>query len=215
MARFAARMQHESHRLGRLVQELMELSKVQGADPLPGAAEVDVAVLVGDAVDRERFPAEQAGIEIDVRCENGLLVRGNDAQLTAAIANLVDNAIAYSDRGSRVSVLAEADTDEQARPMVSITVTDQGIGISPADQERIFERFYRVDPARSRATGGTGLGLAIVKNVVHNHLGSVEVRSTVGDGSTFTIRLPRVHSPAESSTVAQVGVVPAAAEENR
>jgi two-component system sensor histidine kinase SenX3 len=192
--RFAGRLHHESTRLGRLVQELMELSKVQGADPLPGATEVDVAAFVGEAVDRERLAAEQAGIEIELHTEEGLAVRGNDAQLSAAVANLVDNAVAYSERGSRVNVKAVAATDHQARPIVEISVTDHGIGIEPAEQERVFERFYRVDPARSRATGGTGLGLAIVKNVVNNHLGSVLVRSTPGEGSTFTIRLPRVHS---------------------
>ena len=213
--RFASRMQHESARLGRLVQELMELSKVQGVDPLPGGTEVDVQRLVADAVDRERLAAEQAGIEIDVRCEPGLVVRGNGAQLAAAVANLVDNAVAYSDAGSRVRVVAEASSDHQARPTVDITVTDQGIGIGNAEQERIFERFYRVDPARSRATGGTGLGLAIVKNVVNNHLGAVTVRSTPGEGSTFTIRLPRVHSAGGSSVMAQAGAVPAAAVEEQ
>jgi two-component system sensor histidine kinase SenX3 len=110
------------------------------------------------------------------------------------VANLVDNAIAYSPPGTRVVVTARASRDIHARPCVDISVTDQGLGIAEADIDRIFERFYRVDPARSRATGGTGLGLAIVKNIVTNHLGTVEVRSVVGAGSTFTVRLPRVHS---------------------
>jgi len=108
--------------------------------------------------------------------------------------------VAYSGRGTRVAVHAAAGSDHQARPVVDITVTDQGIGIDELDLERIFERFYRVDPARSRATGGTGLGLAIVRNIVTNHLGSVSVRSVPGQGSTFTIRLPRVHSDARSWT---------------
>jgi two-component system sensor histidine kinase SenX3 len=126
-------------------------------------------------------------------------VRGNEAQLTTALANLVDNAIAYSPPGTRVLVQAIASTDHQARPTVDVSVTDQGLGIAEADVDRIFERFYRVDPARSRATGGTGLGLAIVRNIVTNHLGTISVQSTVGEGSTFTIRLPRVHSDASSS----------------
>jgi two-component system sensor histidine kinase SenX3 len=201
VARFAGRMQHEGARLARLVQELMELSRVQGADPMPGAAEFDVARLIGEAVDRARLAAEQASIEIDLRAAEDLMVRGNEAQLTTAVANLVDNAVAYSPAGTTVGVFATASTDHQARPTVDIAVTDQGLGIAEADLDRIFERFYRVDPARSRATGGTGLGLAIVKNIVTNHLGTVAVRSTPGAGSTFIIRLPRVHSDARQSGV--------------
>jgi two-component system sensor histidine kinase SenX3 len=199
VARFAGRMQHEGARLTRLVRELMELSRVQGVDPMPDATEVDVASLVSDAADRERLAAEKASIVIDVQCERGLVVRGNAAQLATAVTNLVDNAVAYSGENTRISVTARSSTDHQARPIVDISVTDQGLGITEVEQDRIFERFYRVDPARSRATGGTGLGLAIVKNIVTNHLGRVSVRSTVGEGSTFTIRLPRVHSAGRSS----------------
>ena len=126
-------------------------------------------------------------------------MRGNEAQLITAIANLIDNAVAYSPPDTKVSVSAIAASDHQARPTVDISVSDQGLGIAEADVDRIFERFYRVDPARSRATGGTGLGLAIVKNIVTNHLGTVAVQSTVGSGSTFTIRLPRVHVDAGQS----------------
>ena len=143
--------------------------------------------------------AEQASITVTTSCEPQLRVRGNEAQLATAIANLVDNAIAYSGSGTRVAVTARHSSDEDARPTVDISVTDQGIGIAEADRDRIFERFYRVDPARSRATGGTGLGLAIVKNIVGNHLGTVSVWSVNGSGSTFTIRLPRVHSDRPSS----------------
>ena len=209
VARFAGRMQHESNRLSRLVQELMELSRVQGADPMPGATEVEVAGLAGDAVDRERFSAEQQGIRLELHCAPGLRVRGNAAQLVTAVANLVDNAIAYSGPGTRVVVAATPSSDHQARPTVDITVADEGIGIADAEVDRIFERFYRVDPARSRATGGTGLGLAIVKNIVTNHLGSVSVRSTIGEGSTFTIRLPRVHDDAPSSSPERGDLAPA------
>ena len=200
VARFAARMQHESTRLARLVQELMELSRVQGADPMPGAAEVEVARLLIEAADRVRLAAEQRDIMVEVRMrDHELSVRGNEGQLITAVSNLVDNAVAYSPAGTKVLVAAVASSDHQARPTVDISVTDQGLGIAEADLDRIFERFYRVDPARSRATGGTGLGLAIVRNIVTNHLGTVAVQSTVGEGSTFTIRLPRVHSRAGQS----------------
>ena len=205
VARFAGRMQHESTRLGRLVQELMELSRVQGADPMPGAAEVTVATMLREAADRVRLAAEQRAIAIDVRCpDEDLAVRGNEAQLAAAVANLIDNAVAYSPPDTRVCVVAVGGSDHQARPTVEISVSDQGLGIAEADLDRIFERFYRVDPARSRETGGTGLGLAIVKNIVTNHRGTVAVQSTLGAGSTFTVRLPRVHSRAGQSAPVRV-----------
>jgi two-component system sensor histidine kinase SenX3 len=191
VSRFAERMRHEATRLDRLVQDITELSRIQGADPMPAAAVVDAAEVVRDAVEHARIAAENGGIALEVSCDEGLLVRGDRAQLTTAVSNLVDNAVAYSDRGDRVSVTASATSDHQARPTVDIAVADSGIGIAPADQARVFERFYRVDPARSRATGGTGLGLAIVKNIITNHLGRVSVSSVEGEGSTFTIRLPR------------------------
>ena len=185
--RFAGRIQHEGTRLAKLVGELMELSRVQGADPMPGATVVDVATIVDEAIERTRLAAEQADDHRHrVGCADDLQVRGNEAQLATAVANLVDNAIAYSGSGTRVAVTARPSTDVEARPIVDISVTDQGIGIAEADRERIFERFYRVDPARSRATGGTGLGLAIVKNIVTNHLGTVSVWSVDG---------PARHSP--------------------
>jgi len=214
VARFAARIQHEGSRLARLVGELMELSRVQGADPMPGATEVDVRSIVAEVIERTRLAAEQAGIVVTSSCDAGLRVRGNEAQLASAVANLVDNAIAYSGSGTRVAVTARAGRDDDARPTVDIAVTDQGIGIADSERDRIFERFYRVDPARSRATGGTGLGLAIVKNIVTNHLGTVSVWSKVGSGSTFTIRLPRVHSdepssaPADGPESATIGSAP-------
>ncbi len=199
VARFAARIQHEGSRLAKLVGELMELSRVQGADPMPGATVVDVRSLVSEAIERTRLAAEQASITVTMSCGRDLRVQGNEAQLATAVANLVDNAIAYSGSGTRVAVTARRSTDDDARPTVDISVTDQGIGIAEADRDRIFERFYRIDQARSRATGGTGLGLAIVKNIVGNHLGTVSVWSVNGSGSTFTIRLPRVHSDRPSS----------------
>lgn len=198
--RFAGRMQHESARLGRLVRELIELSRLQGAEPLPGDDEVSVGALLDEAQDRTRLAADKAGVSVVARYSADLVVRGNVSQLTMAITNLVDNAIAYSPRGTRVAVSARAAEDpEQRRPCVEISVSDQGIGIAEAELTRVFERFYRLDPARSRATGGTGLGLAIVKHVATNHGGTVSVWSVEGAGSTFTIRLPLVHSAARSS----------------
>jgi two-component system, OmpR family, sensor histidine kinase SenX3 len=198
--RFAGRIQHESARLGRLVRELIELSRLQGAEPLPGNDEVMVEALLDEAQDRTRLAAEQGGISVLARCPQDLVVRGNESQLTMAITNLVDNAIAYSPRGTRVAVSALAAQDpEHRRPCVEISVSDQGMGIAENELTRVFERFYRVDPARSRATGGTGLGLAIVKHVATNHGGTVSVWSVEGSGSTFTIRLPLVNRPARSS----------------
>jgi two-component system sensor histidine kinase SenX3 len=190
--RFAERIQREGTRLGRLVTELIELSRLQGADPLPAAKMVSVDRVVTEAVDRTRLAAENAGITVVFGGERGLAVRGDEGQLVTALVNLVDNAVAYSAPGSRVAVgmrlrtrLAEPDTGS-----VEISVSDQGIGIAESDLERVFERFYRADPARSRATGGTGLGLAIVKHIASNHGGGVSVWSVEGSGSTFTLRLP-------------------------
>jgi two-component system sensor histidine kinase SenX3 len=183
--RFAGRMQHEGIRLGRLVAELIELSRLQGAEPLPSPAVVGVDDVVSEAVDRTRLAAESAGITVVSGGQEGLTVSGNEAQLVTALANLVDNAIAYSVAGTRVAV-----GTRRREGYVEISVTDQGIGIPEGDLERVFERFYRSDPARSRATGGTGLGLAIVKHIATNHGGGVSVWSVEGSGSTFTLRLP-------------------------
>jgi two-component system sensor histidine kinase SenX3 len=183
--RFAGRMQHEGTRLGRLVAELIELSRLQGAEPLPSPAVVDVDEIVAEAVDRTRLAAESAGIVVVSGGQGRLSVRGNEAQLVTALANLVDNAIAYSPAGTRVAV-----GTRRRDGYVEISVSDQGIGIAEPDLERVFERFYRSDPARSRATGGTGLGLAIVKHIATNHGGGVSVWSVEGSGSTFTLRLP-------------------------
>jgi two-component system sensor histidine kinase SenX3 len=198
--RFAGRMQHESARLGRLVRELIELSRLQGAEPLPGSAEVLVGAVLDEAQDRTRLAAEKAGISVVARYAEDLIVRGNESQLTMAITNLVDNAIAYSPWGTRVALSARpADDPERQDPCVEISVSDQGMGIAETELTRVFERFYRVDPARSRATGGTGLGLAIVKHVATNHGGTVSVWSVEGAGSTFTIRLPLVNRVKASS----------------
>lgn len=183
--RFAERIQHESTRLGRLVSELLELSRVQGAEPLPEPTPVAVEWLVAEVLDRARTGAAAKQIELTVTCQPDLTVYGSDSQLATALANLVDNAVAYSPEGSQVEIACTA-TDEQ----IQIAVIDRGIGIAAKDLDRIFERFYRSDRARSRATGGTGLGLAIVKHIATNHGGRVDVVSSPGEGSTFTLRLP-------------------------
>jgi len=205
--RFAGRMQHEGTRLGRLVAELIELSRLQGAEPLPSPAVVDVDQIVAEAVDRTRLAAESAGIAVVSGGQSRLRVRGNEGQLVTALVNLVDNAIAYSPAGTRVAV-----GTRRRDGCVEISVSDQGIGVAERDLERVFERFYRSDPARSRATGGTGLGLAIVKHIATNHGGGVSVWSVEGSGSTFTLRLPVAGSDPDRRPGGDDGAAPAAAE---
>jgi two-component system sensor histidine kinase SenX3 len=183
--RFAARMQHEAARLASMVNELIELSRLQGDDPLADAAPVLVDDVIADGADFVRTAAAAKNIDLRVTGDHGLVVHGVRKQLTTALRNLLDNAVNYSAERTRVVVSVHAGGD-----MVEISVADQGIGISDVDQHRIFERFYRVDPARSRETGGTGLGLSIVRHVCINHGGDVAVWSVEGSGSTFTLRLP-------------------------
>jgi len=183
--RFAERIHHESQRLARLVKELLELSRLQGADPLPEPVPVPVDRIIAEVVDRTRTAATAKGIELLVTGTPGLTVYGNEGQLVTAVANLVENAITYSPEDTKVTIDAIRVGDQ-----VHIAVLDHGIGIAAKDLDRIFERFYRTDQARSRDTGGTGLGLAIVRHIAVNHGGRVTVESTVGVGSTFTLRLP-------------------------
>jgi len=183
--RFAERIQRESTRLGRLVSELLELSRLQGAEPLPELQPVGVDRILAEVLDRTRTPGSAKDIELLVAGVRDLTVYGSESQLVTAVTNLVENAIAYSPEGTRVTISTRVAADS-----VEISVVDQGIGIEPRDLDRIFERFYRADKARSRATGGTGLGLAIVKHIATNHAGRVDVTSSVGVGSTFTLRLP-------------------------
>ncbi len=183
--RFAQRILMESTRLTRLVQEIVDLSRLQVADTLHEPELVDVGTVVTEAVDRVRVAAEARTIDLVLVADDGLQVFGDAELLTTAVANLVTNAVNYSEDGTRVGIGARRSGDT-----VEVTVTDQGEGIPAAEQERIFERFYRVDAARSRATGGTGLGLAIVKHISSNHGGEVSVWSQEGRGSTFTMTLP-------------------------
>jgi two-component system sensor histidine kinase SenX3 len=183
--RFAQRILMESTRLTRLVQEIVDLSRLQVADTLHEPELVDVGTVVTEAVDRVRVAAEARTIDLVLVADDGLQVFGDAELLTTAVANLVSNAVNYSEDGTRVGIGARRSGDT-----VEVTVSDQGEGIPAAEQERIFERFYRVDAARSRATGGTGLGLAIVKHISNNHGGEVSVWSQEGRGSTFTMTLP-------------------------
>jgi two-component system sensor histidine kinase SenX3 len=186
VSRFARRMQVESTRLTRLVQEIVDLSRLQIADTLKDPERVDVSAAAQEAVERSRLAAEDKQVDLALVTAPECFLWGEPELLTTAIRNLVGNAIAYSDPHTRVAVTVSRGVDD----LVLVAVTDQGQGIPEADQQRIFERFYRVDEARSRATGGTGLGLAIVKHVCANHGGEVTVWSEPGRGSTFTMRLP-------------------------
>ncbi|WP_072750316.1 ATP-binding protein [Rhodococcus maanshanensis] len=182
---FGERVLSESKRLGNMVSELIALSRLQGAEKLPDLEVVDVDEVVEEAMRRSRLTAEAAGITVTADRPSGLEVLGDRTLLITALSNLVENAIAYSPQGSPVSVSRSRRGDK-----VAIAVTDRGIGIATEDQERVFERFFRVDKARSRSTGGTGLGLAIAKHVAANHNGSVTLWSKVGTGSTFTLHIP-------------------------
>ncbi|QDY77568.1 sensor histidine kinase [Streptomyces qinzhouensis] len=193
VTRFAGRMQIEAARLTSLVQELIDLSRVQNDDPLDGAEPVRVDELVAEAIDRSRHPASTKNITMVSGGTDGLHIWGHRGQLAAALGNLVENAVNYSPARTRVGISARR-VPAPGGNLIEIAVTDQGMGISERDRERVFERFYRVDPARSRATGGTGLGLAIVKHVAASHGGEVTVWSSEGQGSTFTLRLPEAGS---------------------
>ncbi|MGV9312743.1 sensor histidine kinase [Streptomyces sp. NPDC003691] len=193
VSRFAGRMQIEAARLTSLVQELIDLSRVQNDDPLDGSEPVRVDELVAEAIDRSRHPASTKNITMVSGGTDGLHIWGHRGQLAAALGNLVENAVNYSPARTRVGISARR-VPAPGGNLIEIAVTDQGIGISEKDRERVFERFYRVDPARSRATGGTGLGLAIVKHVAASHGGEVTVWSSEGQGSTFTLRLPEAGS---------------------
>ncbi|QDW31296.1 two-component sensor histidine kinase [Arthrobacter sp. KBS0702] len=193
--RFAKRMHKESTRLAALVQDIIELSRLQGANVAQQAHPVDINTVVAEAVDRSQLPAESKNIEIVVGGRTNAMVYGDQDLLVTALRNLIDNAIRYSPENTRVGVGVRARDG-----LVAVSVTDQGEGLSAEDQERVFERFYRVDSARSRHTGGTGLGLSIVKHVMANHGGEVTLWSQPGQGSTFTIRLPEMEGQDQPAT---------------
>ncbi len=189
VTRFATRMQSEASRLTELVQEIINLSRLQDDDPLKRAQQFSISESIKEAMDQSRLNAEARKVEIVYNNDVNSLVTGDRDQVTMAIHNLIENAINYSPDATRVAIAVN-----EVDGLCEISISDQGIGIPEKDLERIFERFYRVDAARSRITGGTGLGLSIVKHVVTNHGGDISVWSVEGAGSTFTIRLPLLRS---------------------
>ena len=199
--RLAERIVTESHRMSRIVDDLLDLSRVEfgGTEEW---SDVDLGSVLVEAVGTNQHAAKRQGLGLSLTGSAELLVRGDRSQLVSVISNLVDNAIKYSEAGGVVRVEGMIQGDE-----VVVTVTDHGIGIAERDQKRIFERFYRVDKARSRATGGTGLGLSIVRHIVLEHGGSIDVRSEEGIGSTFMVRLPRVTKQNKETVLDQTGAL--------
>ncbi len=193
--RFSAKIMQEATRLGVLVTELIALSRLQGAEKLPELTDTEIDVVINEALSRSKLAAESVSITITTDEPSGFIVPGDRSLLVTALTNLLDNAVAYSPPGSPVSV-----SRRLVDGHVEIAVTDRGIGIAEEQQIRVFERFYRVDKARSRATGGTGLGLAIVKHVAANHGGEVKLWSLPGTGSTFTLRIPAAAGPKPNPT---------------
>ncbi len=182
---FLGKLTKETTRLNELVSQIIALSRLQATETVLGGHDVMVSQILESAVARCHHLAEARGISISLQAQPGLQVVGDTTELETAVTNLVQNAIAYSEPGARVAVTSCA-----TGGMTEIRVSDNGIGISAEDQARIFERFFRVDADRSRASGGTGLGLSIVKHIAAAHGGDVTVWSRLGQGSTFTLRLP-------------------------
>jgi two-component system sensor histidine kinase SenX3 len=184
--RLAERIVSESHRMARIVDALLDLSRIEFSGT-EDWTQVDLAPVLVEVVSTNQHAAKRQGIGLSLTGASQLNVLGDRSQLVSGFSNLVDNAIKYSEPGGIVSVSSSIVGEE-----VVVAIMDHGIGISKQHQDRIFERFYRVDKARSRATGGTGLGLSIVRHIVLEHGGTIEVVSEEGVGSTFTIRLPQV-----------------------
>ena len=199
--RLAERIVTESHRMSRIVDDLLDLSRVEfgGTEEW---TDIDLATVLVEVVSTNQHAAKRQGLGLSLTGSAELLVRGDRSQLVSVFSNLVDNAIKYSEIGGVVNVNSAVKDDE-----IVLSVTDHGIGIAERDQKRIFERFYRVDKARSRATGGTGLGLSIVRHIVLEHGGAIDVRSEEGVGSTFTVRLPRVAVKTKELVKNQMGVM--------
>jgi two-component system sensor histidine kinase SenX3 len=187
VTRFAKRLTKESQRLARITQEIIELSRLQSADGLAEAELVDVDHVVSVAIDQNRVAADLSRVTLVSGSVSNVEVFGDETLLVLAVDNLISNAVQYSPENTRIGIGVR-----QRAGTVEISVTDQGVGIPEDERDRVFERFYRSDPARSRHTGGSGLGLSIAKHVVQNHGGDIRVWSQLGHGSTFTIRLPEI-----------------------
>ena len=199
--RLAERIVTESHRMSRIVDDLLDLSRVEfgGTEEW---TDIDLATVLVEVVGTNQHAAKRQGLGLSLTGSAELLVRGDRSQLVSVFSNLVDNAIKYSEIAGVVNVSSTIKGDE-----IMVSVTDHGIGIAERDQKRIFERFYRVDKARSRATGGTGLGLSIVRHIVLEHGGAIDIRSEEGVGSTFTVRLPQVAVKTKDLAKNQTGVM--------
>lgn len=182
---FARRLSAEAARLASLTSRVMSLSRLQSADDMAATDDVAIDSVVASAIEAHGTAADAAGVTLVRGGDRGLVVRGDQQVLSEAVGNLIANAIAYSPRGSSVGIGVS-----RVGSAVEIAVTDRGIGIAEDEQQRVFERFYRSDQARSRRTGGTGLGLSIVKHAVQRHGGEVRLWSRPGRGSTFTVQLP-------------------------
>lgn len=207
---FSGKLKKESQRLGALVQDVIELSRLQSADLVVSSTLVDMGSVIAEAVDRNRLTAEDKNIELLVGGHVQRPVHGDPELLVTALHNLIENAIRYSPENTKVGIGVAVKNDT-----VRISVKDQGPGIPEDEQDRIFERFYRIDPARSRQTGGTGLGLSIVKHIVGLHGGEVALWSQPGSGSTFTIVLPTLDEETENDLLGEsAGSLPASRAEN-
>jgi len=188
---FAKKIRKESRRLSKLIQEIIEISRLQGGDSVVDHEQLALVEVIDEAIDGASVAAEGRSIELVKDVRAAATVIGDRDLLVMALRNLIDNAVSYSDPGSQVTVTCACKDS-----VATVSVIDRGIGIEPKDQERIFERFYRTDPARARDTGGTGLGLSIVKHVALQHAGTVSVWSQAGVGSTFTLTLEAVKEEA-------------------
>jgi two-component system sensor histidine kinase SenX3 len=197
--RLAERINSEAFRVNRIIEDLLDLSRIEG-EGSPTREPVSVSLIVADAIERIRIVAEQQNVTVDFHePEIGYVIGGDRRQLVSAVQALLENAVEYSPDGAKITIAIDRvetspfDEDAPAGPLVRVSIKDEGPGIPTKDLDRIFERFYRVDPGRARATGGTGLGLSIVRHVAQNHGGRVVVESREGEGSTFTLELPVNH----------------------
>ena len=194
--KFSKNLKREALRLSELVRDIMQLSRIQSRDLMKTAKQVRVSTVIQLAVEANQIAADAGNIKVTVNCPKDIFVAGDSELLTVAVKNLVENSIRYSNPGSHVGIGVQT-----SGRSVDISVADTGIGIAPADQARIFERFYRVDDSRSRETGGTGLGLSIVKHIALAHHGEVRLFSKKGVGSTFTVSLPKLEQAKRKEAV--------------